>query len=799
MKKIFFFVLLLVATRMNAQQFINGFQLALPDSISNPKAEWVDLDNDGLLDVLVIAQVNTNVYLMSFKSDTVQGFLYQTAINTHYQSAEYHLADYDLDNDIDILLSGSLSGSSATTAWLNESNFIFQSELLVANEGHLVMLSDLDNDGANELVLGGDRISIFKRTATSWNLINDSIAIEVRAIQIFNIDGDPDNDLFVSGRNAMGEPVSLAYINHGNFYFTSQGALPGLDGQLSVGDLNHDGNLDIILSGKDAGSNSLTRILINRQHSFIVKDSVSQLVDAVIFPADFNSDGKCDLQFFGKDLNGSVVNKISFFTSNEEILPVANVTNQRFGDFDKDGDLDLMQVVQGASGLELVYSENTVSQKNRVPNRPVDPVAFQLFDRAFLYWSEAGDDHTPTAAITYDLTIQTTFQEQMIGSFDMLNHNRLTVSNGNTGTRHFAMLKNPGGGGIQFVVQAVDNSFHAGPGGVCVGGATPLCTDLVQQVLQVCAKQTVMLAAEENSLWFSFRDGLIAQGPSLAIDVVAGDTIFAFSPMASSGCALVKLFTVETGTGIIETINTVKYACENQVLEFTAEPTWTNVTWTSHNKGFLSNDHNLTFEVAKADTVKATLSDGKGCSVVRKTTVLISKPELQLNGDVFQVLRGQSIQLSATGGESYSWTPATGLDNPQSSQPIATPLNTTSYQVMTTDSIGCTAEGTVIVMVEGTAFVPNLFTPNNDGRNDEVKVYGLSNVKNFRFTIHNREGSTVYDTNDVHQATSVGWNGSMRGSFLPSGVYYWKVKGEQPSGSRLLLNGKTTGSIVLIR
>jgi hypothetical protein len=72
-------------------------------------------------------------------------------------------------------------------------------------------------------------------------------------------------------------------------------------------------------------------------------------------------------------------------------------------------------------------------------------------------------------------------------------------------------------------------------------------------------------------------------------------------------------------------------------------------------------------------------------------------------------------------------------------------------------------------------------------------------VRNFRFTIHNREGNTVYETNDIQQAATIGWNGSARGSQQPSGVYYWKVRGEQPSGGKLLLNGKTNGTIVLIR
>jgi hypothetical protein len=75
----------------------------------------------------------------------------------------------------------------------------------------------------------------------------------------------------------------------------------------------------------------------------------------------------------------------------------------------------------------------------------------------------------------------------------------------------------------------------------------------------------------------------------------------------------------------------------------------------------------------------------------------------------------------------------------------------------------------------------------------------LTEVHDFVFTIHNREGSVVYRTNNLNEATQKGWDGSRQGTRQPAGVYFWKVKGELASGERLLLNGKDSGSIVLVR
>ena len=99
----------------------------------------------------------------------------------------------------------------------------------------------------------------------------------------------------------------------------------------------------------------------------------------------------------------------------------------------------------------------------------------------------------------------------------------------------------------------------------------------------------------------------------------------------------------------------------------------------------------------------------------------------------------------------------------------------------------------------GAALPGKGWKPNNDGSNDVLKIYGLGSAREFSFTIYNREGIRVYQTSNVPEAVGMGWDGTSRGVDLPAGVYFWEVNGHTDSGKRLLLNGKHSGSIVLLR
>ena len=85
-------------------------------------------------------------------------------------------------------------------------------------------------------------------------------------------------------------------------------------------------------------------------------------------------------------------------------------------------------------------------------------------------------------------------------------------------------------------------------------------------------------------------------------------------------------------------------------------------------------------------------------------------------------------------------------------------------------------------------FVPNAFTPNNDSKNDvlRIKVYGKIIIDGF--TIYNRWGEQVFFTADVNK----GWDGNKNGLPLPTSTYTWFIQGYDIDGTPLNLKGTVT-------
>jgi len=143
------------------------------------------------------------------------------------------------------------------------------------------------------------------------------------------------------------------------------------------------------------------------------------------------------------------------------------------------------------------------------------------------------------------------------------------------------------------------------------------------------------------------------------------------------------------------------------------------------------------------------------------------------------IIAGLPLQLKATGGVSYQWAPATGLDNPNIQGPIAlldgNPEYVT-YLVTVADQAGCIDTASITIRVYKTGpeiFVPSGFTPNGDGRNDVFRpIYvGMRTIDYFR--VYNRWGDLIYSNN---QADGKGWDGSIKGLKQNSGTFIWMVR-----------------------
>jgi len=84
-----------------------------------------------------------------------------------------------------------------------------------------------------------------------------------------------------------------------------------------------------------------------------------------------------------------------------------------------------------------------------------------------------------------------------------------------------------------------------------------------------------------------------------------------------------------------------------------------------------------------------------------------------------------------------------------------------------------------------TVFVPNAFTPGNDGHNDQFKSVSACVPVSFQLQVFNRWGERVFQSNDIQE----GWDGKFHGAVCLDGVYFWQIYAKYPAAAAKLLYG----------
>src|ERR1041385_7327467 len=97
-------------------------------------------------------------------------------------------------------------------------------------------------------------------------------------------------------------------------------------------------------------------------------------------------------------------------------------------------------------------------------------------------------------------------------------------------------------------------------------------------------------------------------------------------------------------------------------------------------------------------TYSVTVTDANGC-VNKSTATVTVNPLPVVTATPATICINSTGQLSATGGTIYAWSPATGLSNPNISNPTANPTTTTTYTVTVTNANGCVNKTTATVTV----------------------------------------------------------------------------------------------------
>ncbi len=140
-----------------------------------------------------------------------------------------------------------------------------------------------------------------------------------------------------------------------------------------------------------------------------------------------------------------------------------------------------------------------------------------------------------------------------------------------------------------------------------------------------------------------------------------------------------------------------------------------------------------------------------------------------------EITKGDEIEIGGNPtsllGDSTFWSPSTGiLTSTAESNPLVSPSENTTYEVLVRDPFGCFAIDSVLVTVNPLE-INDGFSPNGDGVNDGWQLPIVEDYPNILVDIYNRWGQLVFSS----VGYTIPWDGRYKGKDLPVGTYYYVI------------------------
>ncbi len=277
-------------------------------------------------------------------------------------AGEAEWGDYDGDGDLDFLLIGSSLGVRIATIYDNDGSGGFTENLAAGLEGVIDAAADwgdYDGDGDLDLVIEGGADSghilrVYENngdgTFTAATVTGGPGGLWGGDVAWGDYDGDGDLDFIASGRTTT-TPFTGIFRNDGAGTFTRDTGVGLLAlsyyGSVDWGDCDNDGDLDFILTG--TSGYALWGLLYTNDGSGVFSASTAGLDGVYYSDADFgdyDDDGDLDIVITGQG-ESSQINRIyknqgdGTFTANWGFRPMER-SSVDWGDFDNDGDLDIV-------------------------------------------------------------------------------------------------------------------------------------------------------------------------------------------------------------------------------------------------------------------------------------------------------------------------------------------------------------------------------------------------------------------------------------------------------------------------
>ena len=366
--------LVLFGHNLSAQLFVEHPLTPPFESVAEGSTAYADIDNDGDQDVLITGSNVSGERISTLYINTGTGS-YRKKVGTPFEgviNSTVTFSDVDGDHDQDLLITGrNVSNGRSSILYLNNGQGDFSEVLDTPFTGvsnGFVSFADFDGDNDQDLLITGDLSSSFRSTDLFLNdglgnftekpgTLLDHIKAEFFAVSDINEDTYPD--ILVYGEDIFGLLTSKLYINDGQGDFVQMGDTPFLEGTLRsifFSDMDGDEDQDLVVLSNDGTPQSL-KLFLNDGAGIFIRDSMSIADDMVITEIellDINEDQEKDMViagYIGVTSDNNFVQRLYLNDGQGSFLETTNPPFDNFPlqsismaseDVDNDGDPDFL-------------------------------------------------------------------------------------------------------------------------------------------------------------------------------------------------------------------------------------------------------------------------------------------------------------------------------------------------------------------------------------------------------------------------------------------------------------------------
>lgn len=528
----------------------------LPD-LHQSNAAFADVDNNGIVDIFLSGKDNfNNVHLHLYIGDDMGSFVHVGSNLPHLYKVHFAMYDFNTDGWMDVLISGETSlGNTVCRLYTNNHDHTFTpADPLASLANGNIQLADVNGDATVDILQTGmcpagnrkmyaylNKQGLFEKQALSIPGITHG------CMHAADVNSDGKTDIILSGITQYGKTTGL-FLQKGDLVFEEwPHSIPAIShGHVTVFDVEGDGDADILISGTLADYSPVTALYMNDGQLNFTRghDAFPALQYSDLGSGDFNNDGYTDLIMNGQLSSGLAYSAMysnngdGTFTLHSDDLANTRNGSADFVDVDGDSDLDVFVTGLGNTGpVTRLLENNNPPVPNTPPAAPTGMTSSMHNGLVKFAWAPSADQESGTSLLSYQVALGTSSGEYNIAPVvnEQVHSKKLKGANGTFVTSPFAEIRLPEGDYF-WKVRAVDNGY--------LGSAYS-----EEQFIQVChpfspgndtslcqGGTLVMTAPKEGIAykWF-FNGEEVSDGAHLSMAVVASGNLVA-TVKTEAGC-----------------------------------------------------------------------------------------------------------------------------------------------------------------------------------------------------------------------------------------------------------------------